>query len=244
MSRRRDRSLRAQARAILMENKPMLDALSAAPAAASPQPSLTERARALYEDSVVPVRDIARLTGVSERTIYKYAHRQNWKPRYRWDAKNLARWRPGWSGGDAPDQGSGKAGARHRGWQPEPAFAPAKGAGARFIRREDIGKPFPAGLKANDPSGAARAAETCAAAQAASAQAEHAAAFERRLAAYEDALALLPQVFALDPPGAAGARPRNTIQERAHAGCLRVAVLNWERALEALSAKSAGDGRA
>ena len=32
---------------------------------------LTAQARALYEDTVVPVREIARLAGVSERTLYK-----------------------------------------------------------------------------------------------------------------------------------------------------------------------------
>ena len=32
------------------------------------------------------------------------------------------------------------------------AFAPAQGAGARFIRRADKGKPFAAGLKATDPA--------------------------------------------------------------------------------------------
>ena len=44
-------------------------------------PSLTERVRALYQDSVVPVREIARLAGVTERTIYKYARQQGWRPR-------------------------------------------------------------------------------------------------------------------------------------------------------------------
>src|SRR5690242_19198927 len=34
--------------------------------------SLLERVRRLYEESVVPVREIARLIGVSERTLYKY----------------------------------------------------------------------------------------------------------------------------------------------------------------------------
>jgi AcrR family transcriptional regulator len=45
---------------------------------------LTERVRALYEGSAVPVREIARLAGVTERTIYKYAAKHAWKPRYRW----------------------------------------------------------------------------------------------------------------------------------------------------------------
>ena len=47
---------------------------------AAPPQSLTTRARALYEDTVVPVREIARLTGVTERTILKYARKGDWKP--------------------------------------------------------------------------------------------------------------------------------------------------------------------
>ena len=47
---------------------------------------------------------------------------------------------------------------------PAPGFAPAKGAGGRFIRREEIGQPFAAGLKALDPAAEARAAAACAAA--------------------------------------------------------------------------------
>jgi hypothetical protein len=252
MPQRRDRSQRAQARAILKQNHAMLPAPSVCPHVpapafvfelpdAAPQPSLTERARALYEDSVVPVRDIARLTGVSERTIYKYAHRQNWKPRYRWSAGDLAKWRPGLSG-EASEEATDESAARGRGWQAEGAFAPAKGAGARFIRREDAGKPLAIGLNANDPAGAARAAQSCVAAQAASAQAEREAAFAQRLQAYEDALALLCQVFVIAPPGEAGVRPRNGIAERARAGCLRAAVLNWEQALAALSPTSRPDG--
>ena len=44
--------------------------------------SLTERVRALYEDGLVPVGDIARLVGVTERTLYKYAARGRWRKRY------------------------------------------------------------------------------------------------------------------------------------------------------------------
>ena len=90
--------------------------------------SLTERVRALYEDSAVPVREIASLAGVTERTIYKYAAKHRWKPRYAW----------------TPD------GARPRAWRAGPSFAPAKGAGGRFVRRADKGKPFAVGLKATD----------------------------------------------------------------------------------------------
>lgn len=34
---------------------------------------LTQRVRELYEESAVPVREIARLAGVTERTLYKHA---------------------------------------------------------------------------------------------------------------------------------------------------------------------------
>jgi hypothetical protein len=102
---------------------------------------LTAQARALYEESVVPVAEIARLCGVSERTIYKYVQKGNWKPRYRWIA--------------------GEAGARHRRWQAPPTFAPARGAGARFVCRAEKGQPFAVGLKATDPVAAAQAAAAC-----------------------------------------------------------------------------------
>ncbi|MGE0564714.1 MAG: helix-turn-helix domain-containing protein [Pseudolabrys sp.] len=44
--------------------------------------SLTARVRALYEDGLVPVRELARLVGVTERTLYKYAARGRWRKRY------------------------------------------------------------------------------------------------------------------------------------------------------------------
>ena len=37
--------------------------------------------RALYEDSVVPVAEIARLVGVTERTLYKWVAKFTWRPR-------------------------------------------------------------------------------------------------------------------------------------------------------------------
>jgi AcrR family transcriptional regulator len=43
---------------------------------------LTARVRALYEDSAVPVREIAQIAGVSERTLYKYVTRGKWRRRY------------------------------------------------------------------------------------------------------------------------------------------------------------------
>jgi len=42
---------------------------------------LTQRVRVLYEDSVVPMREIARLAGVHERTLYKYARKCGWRRR-------------------------------------------------------------------------------------------------------------------------------------------------------------------
>ena len=39
--------------------------------------------------------------------------------------------------------------------------SPAKGAGGRFIRRADKGKPFAVGLKATDPRAAAAAGAAC-----------------------------------------------------------------------------------
>ena len=119
--------------------------------------SLTARARALYEDSAVPVREIAAVAGVTERTIYKYAAKHAWKPRYRWSPE--------------------------RGWRARAAFAPAKGAGARFIRREDKGRPFATGLKALDPAGRARADAECRRAQDLSKQAQAEAEDERRFEA-------------------------------------------------------------
>ncbi len=44
-------------------------------------PSLLQQVQGLYEAGVVPVREIARLAGVTERTIYKYAHKGAWQPR-------------------------------------------------------------------------------------------------------------------------------------------------------------------
>jgi hypothetical protein len=115
-------------------------------AAASADTLLTEHVRALYEGSVIPVCEIARLIGVSDRMIYQYARRGGWRRRRTCLACAAA-------------FAAAKAGrvARRR-----PGFVPAKGAGGRFIRREDVGKPFQRGLKAHDPQGAAAAAAACA----------------------------------------------------------------------------------
>jgi len=44
--------------------------------------NLTKKVRALYENSAVPVREIASVAGVTERTIYKYAAKLAWKRRH------------------------------------------------------------------------------------------------------------------------------------------------------------------
>ena len=85
-------SVRAQARRIYRDSKQVIAADPPSPGGFGGQ-GLTERARALYEDSAVPVREIARLTGVTERTIYKYAAKHAWKPRYRW-SPDRGRYRP------------------------------------------------------------------------------------------------------------------------------------------------------
>jgi hypothetical protein len=125
------------------------------------EPDLTARVRALYENSAVPVREIAAVAGVSERTLYKYAQKGGWKARYAWADRGGAA-RRGWPAADAaaPTQ-----------------FAPANvmpvlGAGGRFIRREDSGQPFARGLKATDPHGATRATAACERAAAISGQAQ------------------------------------------------------------------------
>ncbi|MBI1203974.1 MAG: hypothetical protein GC182_15845 [Rhodopseudomonas sp.] len=95
------------------------------------QTDLTAKVRALYEGSAVPVREIARLVGVTERTIYKYVAKGCWNRRYR------------------------------RGLNVAPAFVPVRGAGGRFTRRADKDAPVAQGLKATDPDGRARAAAAC-----------------------------------------------------------------------------------
>src|SRR5207302_5009590 len=60
-----------------------------AAADASADTALTERVRALYEGSVVPVREVARLAGVSERTIYKYVRKGGWRRRHAGPARDL-----------------------------------------------------------------------------------------------------------------------------------------------------------
>jgi len=167
-------SVRAQARRNYRDL-----AAKAAPQKATPSPKnetdLTARVRALYEDSAVPVAKIAALAGVTERTIYKYVAKRGWKRRYCWAP-------PG------SDQDLAAA-PRGRRWRPSPNFAPAKGAGSRFIRREDKDKPIAVGLKATDPGGASHAAAACGRAALlaalAQAKAEQAQRSERRIRAID-----------------------------------------------------------
>ena len=117
------------------------------------QKNLMAQVRALYEETPVPVREIARLAGVSERTIYKYAAKRNWKPRYAW----------------AHPRAPALPAARHpaalhalrRKLRRHVPFAPVKGAGGRFIRRDARGQPVASGLHATDPAQAARASLAC-----------------------------------------------------------------------------------
>jgi hypothetical protein len=92
-------SVRAQARRNYHELKQTAAADAAAPQEAAPTPDpsprvasargggennpLMARVRALYEDSAVPVREIAAIAGVSERTLYTYVAKHDWKRRYR-----------------------------------------------------------------------------------------------------------------------------------------------------------------
>jgi hypothetical protein len=161
MTSRREPSLRADARRRYVEQaeRERLAALARGdtPLSTSPRQggreqaeaggegvsSLTDRVRALYEGSVVPVREIAAVAGVTERTLYKYVAKGGWRRRYA-------------GRGDAA-----AAANRGRGHMAAPGFAPAKGAGGRFIAREDAGKPHARGLKALDPVGAREAVQRC-----------------------------------------------------------------------------------
>jgi hypothetical protein len=131
-------SVRADARERFHE----LALSEANPPLAPEPPDLMARVRRLYEESAVPVREIARLARVTERTIYKYAQKHAWAPRYLWQ-----------------DDHSCMLG---RGWRAADDLAPSKGAGGRFIRRADAGKPFARGLQAVDPVARAKAAQSCA----------------------------------------------------------------------------------
>jgi hypothetical protein len=133
-----------------------------APSAVGPE--LMAQVRALYEDSDVPVREIARRAGVTERTLYNYVERHAWRRRYKCAARDAAV----------------AAANRGRGWQAAEGYGPAKGAGGRFVRREDADKPHASGLKALDPAARAEAEADCAEAARIAARAREEAQEERR----------------------------------------------------------------
>jgi AcrR family transcriptional regulator len=139
-------SERAQAQCVFRaasERCPLPDLLPQAGEGKEELTPLTLQVRALYEGSAVPVREIARLAGVNERTLYRYVAKGGWRRRY---------------------GGKGIAAAVEKRAQTRKPGVPcrtAKGAGGRFIRSEDAGKPVPRGLKALDPQGRARALALC-----------------------------------------------------------------------------------
>ena len=218
-------SQRAQAQEIYRE----MAAANAAANQAIPIPgltaqNLTEKVHKLYENTAVPVREIALLAGVTERTIYKYARKGGWTPRYAWI-----------------DRGGVRGRRRRARTFCAGDFAPVKGAGGRFVARSDKGKSFAAGLKATDPPGAARAAAACRQADelagAAQAEAEEAQRFEVHLRAMDDVHRALGQLNA----HRAGRNSANAARRRAddlieRALCLAadLAIDRWE-ALLALS---------
>jgi hypothetical protein len=108
---------------------------------------LTLQARDLYEHSVVPVREIARLVGVHERTLYRYVQKYRWRRRY-----NV----PGAKPRPKPRR------------KPSRFSAQPRGAGGRYLGRARMREPVVHGLKALDPQGAAHAAAACARAKAVS----------------------------------------------------------------------------
>lgn len=119
------------------------------------QPSLMARVQALYEDSAVPVREIARLCGVTERTLYRYVEKGGWRRRYIC----------------APRDDAVAAANRGRRWQRAPGHEGVKGAGGRFVPRSEADQPVIHGIKALDPAARAKASVACAAAAARGAKA-------------------------------------------------------------------------
>ncbi|MBS0248143.1 MAG: hypothetical protein JSR61_16130 [Proteobacteria bacterium] len=158
------------------------------------------RVRALYEESAVPVREIARLCGVTERTLYKYVAKGEWRRRYVVKPRGQA----------------AAAGNRGRHWQRAAGHEGVKGAGGRFIPREDADEPVAQGLQALDPAARSRAAAACAAASArhaeARAKADAAQVWEARrraIDAVSSAMAVYNRFRATRSPGRSPA-------ERAH----------------------------
>jgi hypothetical protein len=102
---------------------------------------LTQQIRALYEAGVVPVAELARLAGIHQRTLHKYVAKGGWRRR-----------RAGQEIASAVKKCAAKSNAA-----PPRSCTTLKGAGGRFIRSADAGKPIRRGLKALDPAGEARA---------------------------------------------------------------------------------------
>ena len=102
--------------------------------------------RALYEGSAVPVREIARLAGVSERTLYKYVAKQAGRSATPGHPRAPAR----------PRRGNRRAHALRRKLR---RHVPSRRSKARAgaSSAATTGPPFAAGLKASDPAQAARA---------------------------------------------------------------------------------------
>jgi hypothetical protein len=152
-------SVRALAREIYRD---LVEVEEAAPAARpggsgeKKETELTTRVRALYEQKAVPVREIAAMAGVTERTIYKYVARYGWKRRYLVMPRGWATV-PDREPRITPPRGAAQAKARIKRRARDRMLEPVKGAGGRFIRREDRHKPFASGLRATDPDGASRA---------------------------------------------------------------------------------------
>jgi hypothetical protein len=181
--------------------------------------------RALYEDTAVPVREIARRAGVTERTLYKYARKQNWTPRYAW--------MPDGSRPPGRPERRPRTPAREQDQERALQVAPAKGAGGRFIRREARGEPFAEGIKATDPAGRAAAVQAAAqaerAARRARAEAEAEAQCQKHLRLMENVCLACAEYgrFERDRAGRApGPYDRHLLS--LHIGFIETAMRNWE----------------
>lgn len=178
-------------------------------------PDLTSRVRALYEGSAVPVREIAAIAGVTERTIYKYVTKGGWTKRYARAAQAID---------GATD------------------VAPVKGAGGRFIRREDKGKAFATGLKANDPAGRGKALAACGKASRLSRAAQAEAAADAQHERVLRALALVTRV-GNGLNAYQQERRKNRAAARADDPLLRLHQLTFRRAVEELEQEMAAKTR-
>lgn len=182
---------------------------------------LMAQVRSLYEDTAAPVREIARRAGVTERTLYKYARKHNWRPRYAWMPDGSRP--PGQPGRRRWTQ------ARARAAQ----FAPGQGGGGRFIRREEEGKPFAQGIKALNPAGRAAAAKASAEAERtarlAQAGAEAEVKHRQHLRAMDNVnLAVAEYLRFHRDRVARGAGPLDDALGRVHAGFIDTALRRWE----------------